>query len=841
MTDADLPSVRLWHDAAYGYADPDGYLGSDVYKLFSRAVGGTYDRRVRAQRFHVDSVHDVVRRLRDGGFHAEIHPDLRRAHLEITAARWYDLQAARERVAIIGEEIRAASGQVLFAHQGPGAEWLAMRRRALLADEPGVAKTRQVLLAIPAGAPAIVVCPAGVKGAWLGEIERCRPQLRAFVLGGRDSLRWPGPSEILVTNYESLRSPHDPPCDGKLPPRACTGCAPPRQFWNQRLGCLVERPAHLEDCTGFEKDEDRALCPGCAAWLREALPGTVLALDELHMCKNPDSDRTRTSKAMARGVLASPGGRAWGITGTPIKSKAIDLWHVLDVIDLARETFGSFEAFAELFKAHRVDKRLVWGVPGDEVGRVLQRTVLRRTKADVFPDMPEKLFQDHVVSLGRREIGACDAIVAELGGVEEFEKLIGARALPFALVSKIAKAVAAAKIPALLALVADLESTDRASDGRYADPLVVFSEHRGPIDALASRKGWAVITGDTSTQGPERKRIIDAFQRGEYLGLAATSGTAGTGITLTRSHRMIVVDCPWNPSDLEQLTDRIHRAGQFERCLYWILKADHALDRRIAEVAEAKTVVIDASVGASAISHGDGGGIDAEAEIRRLQEELSEGCAVRRMADSEERRATLEMLHTVEFRTRRQEKLASELASEAARIGISDRQWELARTLVAEARTGSEPPPSGLVRTNGLDTASPIDYVDAESGPVPEAAIGRDDDMQEDHDEPAAADTGDGDVEVELTEAVRGFGEAFDVLRGEDRVEGLIECVDRLTDDEREALFERLDGIFGDDEDDEDEDGNKDGSCPSCGGTGLADRERGILCEVCTPDEQETG
>ena len=47
----------------------------------------------------------------------------------------------------------------------------------------------------------------------------------------------------------------------------------------------------------------------------------------------------------------------------------------------------------------------------------------------------------------------------------------------------------------MLAVVEDYEQA--------LEPLVVFSAHRAPIDTLARREGWEVITGDTQPEiGP---------------------------------------------------------------------------------------------------------------------------------------------------------------------------------------------------------------------------------------------------------------------------------------------------------------------------------------------------
>jgi len=71
----------------------------------------------------------------------------------------------------------AEDGRALMAHQVDGITWLAMRRRGLLADEQGLGKTLQAIMAVPPKARCIVVCPAHLRDNWRREIARWRPEL----------------------------------------------------------------------------------------------------------------------------------------------------------------------------------------------------------------------------------------------------------------------------------------------------------------------------------------------------------------------------------------------------------------------------------------------------------------------------------------------------------------------------------------------------------------------------------------------------------------------------------------------------------------------------------------
>lgn len=87
---------------------------------------------------------------------------------------------------------------------------MAYRYGALLADQMGLGKTLQTLAALPAKARAVVVGPAVAKGVWCRETGMWRPDLTPTMLSGFGSFRWAQPGEIVVTNYDILRSDVQP-------------------------------------------------------------------------------------------------------------------------------------------------------------------------------------------------------------------------------------------------------------------------------------------------------------------------------------------------------------------------------------------------------------------------------------------------------------------------------------------------------------------------------------------------------------------------------------------------------------------------------------------------------
>lgn len=444
--------------------------------------------------------------------------------------------------AAAGERARAVGA---YAYQVAGVEWLALRARALLADDMGCGKTMQALLWLPEAAEcrAVVVCPKSVARSWERECRRWRPDLRP-VVAAKGSWRLPEPGEVLVTHYEALPAP-------------------------AALGSV------------------------------EALAPLAVVLDEAHRCKSyrpgyTDRDgKEVAAKGAQRAVraahLARSASRALALTGTPLLNQPFELRAVLELVGAAYEAFGGFPRFVRLFQGSR-DRfgGYTWGTPLPEVPELLRRVALRRTKAEVLGDLPPKVRTRRPVELTGALRKAADAAWGLWGsyGVDDETGLPDALP-PFTEFSRIRAQLAESRIPAMLDRVEDYEDAGK--------PLLVFSAHRAPVDALADREGWATITGDTP--GDRRDEVVQEFQAGKLKGVALTITAGGVGLTLTRASDVLFVDRDWVPANNLQAEDRVHRIGQKgDAVQIEILESDHALDRHVQDLLDAKTRLIEAAV-----------------------------------------------------------------------------------------------------------------------------------------------------------------------------------------------------------------------------------------------------
>lgn len=493
-------------------------------------------------------------------------------------------------------------GEHLFPYQETGIRWLHGLDAALLADDPGLGKTFEFCGALPAAAPVLLVCPSAVKMVWARAVRYLRPAFRVSVIRNKKEWRWPRPGEVLVCGYEVL-----PPsrfevdraivrvADAmavKVPPRPWTDPAVRDATRRQLLAAGAATKAPLEWGRLLRLEAERAR-------VTRPFPGTVLGADEAHRVRNPEAAVTVRFRDLSV-TVRNDGGRVWLLTGTPMLNRLDELWTVLQAAGLgvrafaphpgasAREARGQFDIDA-LFK--------------DRIAERLRTVMLRRRRDDVLPDLPGKLRDTVEVELDAETERLADAVVHGLlaCGIDlktaTLDSLLTAslKSIERERMSELRKKLAAAKVPALLELVEDIEES--------GVPLVVFADHRAPLDLLGKREGWGRVTGDMSVE--QKTEAVDAFQGGKLRGLAVSIKAGGVGITLTRAWRAVFVDYPWVPALVHQAEDRLVRIGQKAQKVHLTrLVAAHVLERRIDELLEEKIALFDRHVNAASVREG---------------------------------------------------------------------------------------------------------------------------------------------------------------------------------------------------------------------------------------------
>lgn len=304
--------------------------------------------------------------------------------------------------------------------------------------------------------------------------------------------------------------------------------------------------------------------------------GVFLIYDEAHYLKG-QSIRSQSARRISR-LVRLAAGKAWAATGTPLDNKPPDLYRIAEAIGIEKE-FGGWPNFVRLFGGVKTKWGYEWGMPGPAAKTIVERLMLRRKKTDVL-NLPPVRYASRPVELTRADQVEIDESMrrsgVRLSDITE-DALLKLAQNPHIMTAR--RLLAAAKFDALEEWIEECEDA--------GEPAVVFSAHRAPVDRLAKRPGWRVITGDTTPD--ERTKIAAEMQAGRLKGVAGTIRAMGVAITLTRPCLAAFVDNEWNPGANQQARDRLVRIGQARPVTVYNFIADHPVDVRVAEILAVKT------------------------------------------------------------------------------------------------------------------------------------------------------------------------------------------------------------------------------------------------------------
>ncbi|WP_342000560.1 DEAD/DEAH box helicase [Microbacterium sp. LWH7-1.2] len=431
-------------------------------------------------------------------------------------------------------------------------------RTFLLADEPGLGKTAESVLAasVANAYPLLAVVPNVVKMNWAREVERWTPQRRATVIHG-DGEGIDAFADVFIVNYEIL---------------------------------------------------DRHL-----SWLGSiGLKGMVV--DEAHFIKNLTSQRSQNVLALATRIREQvPNPLLLALTGTPLINDVEDfdaIWRFLGWTTGEKPGPVLMEKLDETGLTP-ADKSFY----PEARDAVISMGIVRRKKKDVAADLPDKLIADLPVELddefGRsirqaeRELGERLAAkyrrIIEARGDrghgpghidEDIVRLVSHNELEeskaagtgsenvFTMVRKIGQAKAV--------LAADYAVQLQRSVGK----VVFFAKHIDVMDTAEAHFAAAglktvSLRGDQATTA--RQQAIDAFNNDPEVGIAVCSLTAaGVGVNMQASSNVVLAELSWTAAEQTQAIDRVHRIGQDEPVTAWRIIAAHTIDTKIAELIDSK-------------------------------------------------------------------------------------------------------------------------------------------------------------------------------------------------------------------------------------------------------------
>jgi hypothetical protein len=459
---------------------------------------------------------------------------------------------------------------ILRPYQRRGHAWLTARLSGgiggILADDMGLGKTVQILSAVAAlrahageSSPVLVVVPTSVVGVWIDQARTFTPALEVRAV-----------KETATRRGTTIRE----------------------EVENADIVVTSYTLARLES----------------EQWSQVRLGGLVI--DEAQAVKNP---RTATYRALRD--LDAPWKLA--VSGTPIENSLSDLWSLLSLT--CPGLLPPWETFQR-----QVRRPIENGSDPAMLARLsayVAPFVLRRTKEEVAPDLPDKIVDVVRVDLGKEHRHIYDQFLARerarildllrdvdanrmsvLASITRLRQL----ALDPALVEESYAHVGSAKIEYL---------ADRLDEivplGHQALVFSQFTSFLERIRHMLERRGISVVQLDGSTRG--RAEVIEKFRSGQAQVFLISLKAGGSGLTLTEADYVYVMDPWWNPAAEEQAIDRAHRIGQTKKVNVYRMVATDTIEAKVVELQDRKRQLI------SSVMNGTGTGARlSEADLRGL-------------------------------------------------------------------------------------------------------------------------------------------------------------------------------------------------------------------------------
>jgi superfamily II DNA or RNA helicase len=316
---------------------------------------------------------------------------------------------------------------------------------------------------------------------------------------------------------------------------------------------------------------------------------TTVVLDEAQHIKNPDSQNATAAAAV--------GGRfRLALTGTPLENSIRDLW------SLAHFAVPGYLGTDADFQQRYAKPLETSGDPAvrQRLRRKMKPLVLRRTKAEVLPELPPKISFSAWCEMADDQRDIYRQVQREgWQKIESLESNEHAGARKMAMLTLLLRlrqaccdtrllpgmsdtAVSSAKLDMLRELLAE------AADAGHR--TLVFSQFATMLRLLRDQAGgWGLKSCYLDGQTKDREQEVRRFKENPEFGVFFISLKAGgSGLNLAEADQVIHFDPWWNPAVEDQATDRVHRIGQTKTVLGRRLVVTGTVEEKVVQLQQKK-------------------------------------------------------------------------------------------------------------------------------------------------------------------------------------------------------------------------------------------------------------
>ena len=309
-------------------------------------------------------------------------------------------------------------------------------------------------------------------------------------------------------------------------------------------------------------------------------------LDEAQAIKNSE-----TVSAKAVRLLAAS--HRLALSGTPIENHVSELWSLFEFLNPG--LLGS----ASVFKKMAADANVSSPETRTLLAQALKPFILRRTKALVAPELPQKTEQvvycemdktqtklynelrDHYRLSLLKQIDEQGIGKSKMHVLEALLRLRQAACHPGLLDPKWKNGVSA-KTEFLLPQLAEI-----LEEGHKALIFSQFTSFLSIVKKQLDDNGHPYLYLDGKTKN--REQLVRAFQEDGAAPLFLISLRAGgLGLNLTAAEYVYLLDPWWNPAVEAQAVDRTHRIGQTQQVFAYRLITRNTVEERVLELQQSK-------------------------------------------------------------------------------------------------------------------------------------------------------------------------------------------------------------------------------------------------------------
>lgn len=451
-------------------------------------------------------------------------------------------------------------GYKLKPHQKEGIQFLLSRRCSLLADEPGLAKTAQLIVASLAGGfrKVLIICPASLKSTWKYELCNYVDEDQITIVKGTT---WQENTKYTIINYDILDNFYEVP-----------------MVYDEVKGKYVKsrkKSDHMEAIRESQLFQSKF---------------DLVIIDECHKLSNNKSIRYRTIEEFLKrcDTIRS----IYLVTGTPITNNTVNLYNILKLIgaDVVRDYKYYMKRYcgAREIMNKKLGRKVL--IPSgstnlEELREKIKGIYIRRTREDIGFNVEnyrevlrydltqeerneyDKLFDDYAAK--QMEIG---------NDITQYKALVE---------TSILRQWAAKKmIP---------HSIDIAEGHiENGEKVIIMCSFDEEIEELREHfKSKCVVYNGKMTAKAKDKAKQEFINDPKKMVFIGNIMAAGVGLTLIAANVCIFNSFAWVSGDNTQAELRIIRIGQDKKCFIYYQIFNDTIFEYMLQVVNGKQDIID--------------------------------------------------------------------------------------------------------------------------------------------------------------------------------------------------------------------------------------------------------